>query len=246
MNKQKISIITLAAIILTMAPSTVIHAQMVQDSAICYGYGTDLQPNGVGNTIFQYTEKIGLWVQIQDPADVSYRMIWEDPSGSQFRNQAVEVVEKSGEDWAIVFDSIKIAETTARTKLGVWTVSLYIDGELATEAEFQILDYEEFVENIQTIQTRIQEIVDEKDDLLAQNQELRTQLESLQADYAALEAQVGTSSDYEELQDNYDELQKDYESLKASQATTKMMLYAAIVVALVAVVVAVYFGALKK
>ncbi len=246
MNKQKISIITLAAIILTMAPSTITHAQMVQDSAICYGYGTDLQPKGVGNTIFQYTEKIGLWVQIQDPADVSYRMIWEDPSGSQFRNQAVEVVEKSGEDWGIVFDSIKIAETTARTKLGVWTVSLYIDGELATEAEFQILDYEEFVENIQTIQTRIQEIVDEKDDLLAQNQELRTQLESLQADYAALEAQVGTSSDYEELQDNYDDLQEDYESLKASQATTKMMLYAAIVVALVAVVIAVYFGAIKK
>jgi regulator of replication initiation timing len=246
MNKQKISIITLAAIILTMVPSTVTHAQMVQDSAICYDYGTDLKPNGVGNTIFQYTEKIGLWVQIQDPADVSYRMIWEDPSGSQFRNQAVEVVEKSGEDWGIVFDSIKIAETTARTKLGVWTVSLYIDGELATEAEFQILDYEEFVENIQTIQTRIQEIVDEKDDLLAQNQELRTQLESLQADYAALEAQVGTSSDYEELQDNYDELQEDYESLKTSQATTKMMLYASIVVALVAVVVAVYFGALKK
>ena len=247
MDRQKLSLITLLAITLTAVSISFTYAQDIQDSAICYGYGqTDLQPIGIGNTVFQYTEKIGLWVQIQNPADVSYRMIWVDPTGSQFRNQAVNVIEKSGEDWGIVFDSINIAETTARNKLGVWTVSLFIDGESEVEAEFQIINYDSLLANIQAIQEQVQTIIDEKDDLLAQNAELQSQLEALQADYEELQDQVGTQSEFEQLQKDYDDLLAEYESLKASQNSTKTMMYAAIVVALVAIVVAVYFGVLKK
>ena len=131
MSKHKLIIIALIAITFAAINISVINAQNIQDSEICYGYGSsDLQPKGIGNTVFPYTEKIGFWVQIQNPADVNYRIIWIDPDDSQYRNQPVEIVKKSGADWGIAFDSINIAETTAKNKLGVWDVELYIDGEL--------------------------------------------------------------------------------------------------------------------
>ena len=226
---------------------TLTNAQTIQDSTICYGYGaSDLQPKGIGNTIFEYTDEVGFWVQIQNPADVSYRMIWTDPDDNQYRNAAVEAIEKSGDDWGIVFDSIKIAETTAKNKLGVWSVSLYVEGEEVSAAQFQIINYDSILDTFNDFSDQLEEIVDEKDNLLAQNEALQAQLEAIQAQYAALEAQVGTSSDYEELQEDYEELEDNYDTLKASQGTTKMMMYASIVVALIAVVVAVYFGVTKK
>lgn len=214
---------------------------------MCYAYGvSDLQPKGVGSTIFPYTEKIALWVQIQNPPDASYRIIWLDPSDSQFRNTAVTVVDKAGENWGIVFDSINIAESTAKNKLGVWTVELYIDSELELRNEFQIINLESIQQQIAQVIADKNNLIDDLDDLRLENSALEAQIGALEASYAALEAQVGTQSDYEELQDNYDELSEDYDALKASQGSTRTMMYAAIVVALVAVIVAVYFGVLKK
>lgn len=247
MSKQKLSIITLLIITLSMLSVTATQAQNIQDYAMCYGYGTvDLQPKGIGSTIFSYTEKIALWVQIQNPPDVNYRVIWIDPNDSQFRNMAVTVIDKAGENWGIIFDSINVAESTAKNKLGVWTVELYIDGELMLRNEFQIIDLE-------TLQNQIAEVIEDKNDLIddldtlrLENTALEAQISALETSYAALEAQVGTQSDYEDLQDNYNALNAEYEAMKASQSTTRTMMYAAIVVALVAVVVAVYFGLLKK
>jgi regulator of replication initiation timing len=247
MNKQKISIIVLLSLIISILGVPASQAQNIQDSTMCYNYGnTDLQPIGEGNTIFQYTDKIGLWVQIQNPPDVTYRVIWYDPSGNQFRNVAVEIIEKSGNDWGIVFDSINVAESTAKNKLGVWTVALSIDGQVEVEEEFQIIDYASLLSSIQSIQDQIQDFIDEKDELLAEKESLEEQLAELQAENEDLLDQIGTGSDYEQLVDDYEALEEDYEVLKASQGTTKMMMYAAIVVALIAVVVAVYFGVMKK
>ncbi len=246
MNKQKLSIIALLALTTLMISVSTTQAQTIQDSTMCYGYDSALQPLGVGSTVFQYTEKIGLWVQIQNPASVEYRVVWTDPDGNQFRSTAVDVVEKSGESWGILFDSINIAQTTAKNKLGVWTASLYIDHELKLDTEFQIIDYAQLIANVQSIQGQIKSIIDEKDSLLAQNAALKAQIDSLQASYTALQAQVGTSSGYQQLQDKYDALSADYTALQASQGTTRTMMYAAIVVALISVVVAVYFGAMKK
>ncbi len=247
MNKQKISKIILFSLAISILGVPMIQAQNIQSSTMCYDYGnTDLQPIGEGNTIFQYTDKIGLWVQIQNPPDVTYRVIWYDPNGNQFRNVAVDVIEKTGDDWGIVFDSINIAESTAKNKLGVWTVALSIDGQVEVEEEFQIINYESLISSIQSIQDQIQDFIDEKDELLAEKESLEQQLTELQAENDDLLEQIGTGSDYEELVDDYEGLQEDYENLKASQGTTKMMMYASIVVALIAVVVAVYFGVMKK
>ena len=204
MNKQKFSIIILLTLTTLMIGISFAHAQTVQDSTMCIGYDSNLQPIGSGNTIFPYTEKIGLWVQIQNPTNVEYRIVWTDPDDNQFRSAAVDVVDKTGENWGIVFDSINIAQTTAKNKLGVWTVGLYIDHELQLTSQFQIIDYAQLMASVQNIQTQIQSIVDEKDSLLAQNAALKAQIDSLQANYDALQSQVGTSSDYQQLQDKYD------------------------------------------
>ncbi|MCW4011704.1 MAG: bZIP transcription factor [Candidatus Bathyarchaeota archaeon] len=247
MNKQKTSIIILLSITLSMLGVSVIQAQNIQDSSMCYDYGnTDLMPIGEGNTIFQYTDKIGLWVQIQNPPDVTYRVIWYDPNGNQFRNVAVDVIEKSGADWGIVFDSINIAESTAKNKLGVWTVALSIDGQVEVETEFQIINYDSLLSSIQSIQDQIQDFIAEKDELLAEKETLEDQLADLQAENQDLLDQIGTGSNYEQLVEDYEDLEADYTALQASQGTTKMMMYASIVVALIAVVVAVYFGVMKK
>lgn len=247
MKKQILTAISITAIIFSMFGVSTIRAQNIQDSAICFGYGTtDLQPKGIGTTYFQYTEKVGFWVKIQNPADAQYRVIWEEPSGSQFRNTPVTLIEKEGEDWGIIFDSLNVAESTAKNKLGLWKAVLYVDGEIEVESEFQIINYNDLLDSISGIQDEIEEIIAEKDALTAQNAALEASLETLQTDYAELQSQVGTSSDYEELQENYDSLVEDYEELKANQSSTKTMLYASIIVALVAVVVAVYFGVLKK
>ena len=179
MNRQKLSVITLLVITFVMISISTTQAQTIQDKAICYGYGTaDLQPKGVGNTVFQYTEKVGFWVQIQDPPDVTYRMKWTDPDGSEFRNVAVTVVDKSGETWGIVFDSINIAESLARNRLGVWTVELYADGNLEASSEFQIISYSDLLADIQDIQDQVQDIVEAKD-------ELQNNYNDLQDDYEA-------------------------------------------------------------
>lgn len=237
------------AIFLALALSSVPRAEAftILDSAICYGYGsTTLEPVGIGSTFFTYSEMVGLWVKIQDPPTTEIRIVWIDPSDTQFRSQAVTVTPKAGQNWGIVFDSINIAESTAKNKLGVWTVSLYIDHVLELESEFQIIDYEDLVEDIVSIQQQLQTLVNEKNQLLAENLQQAGILADLQADYAALQAQVGTSTDYQELQTQYNTLNTDYQNLGRDLSTTRMMMYAAVVVAVASVGVAVYFGAIKK
>jgi ABC-type phosphate transport system permease subunit len=49
-----------------------------------------------------------------------------------------------------------------------------------------------------------------------------------------------------ELNRDYDDLQDEYGDLVDAQGSTRTMMYGAIVIALIAVIVAVYFGLMKK
>jgi len=242
----------IATILLTLLLASVPlgWAQTIQDSAICYGYSpTTLMPKGEGTTVFNHTEKVGFWVKIQDPPEAEYEIIWFDPNGNQHRIKTVEVVPKEGEDWGIVFDSILVSESTARRKLGVWTVSLYIDGTEYVSKQFEIISMktiEQILDAVDDIRGDLESLAEEKNQLLAQNEELRQELEDLQARYEELEENTRSDTEYQLLQDQYDELLEDYEALKENLVSTRTMMYAAIVVALVSVFVAVYFGALKK
>ena len=238
-------------IVLAMALAAVpqAHAYSILDSAFCYGYSaTTLEPLGIGSTYFTYSEKAVFWAKIQDPpaSSVEIRVVWTDPNDTQFRSSAVTVTPKTGQNWGIVSDSINIAESTAKNKLGVWTVALYIDHVEELAVEFQIIDYESIVQSIANANAMITQIRAEKTLLETQYQQQAQILADLQADYAALQAQVGTSTDYQQLQTQYNTLNTDYQNLGRDMGTTRMMMYAAVVVAVASVGVAVYFGAIKK
>jgi hypothetical protein len=249
MKSMRSIMATIIVLAIALAAVPQAHAFSILDSTFCYGYSaTTLEPLGIGSTYFTYSEKAVFWAKIQDPpaSSVEIRIVWVDPSDTQFRSQAVAVTPKTGQNWGIVTDSINIAESTAKNKLGVWTVSLYIDHVEEVAAEFQIISYDSILQSLASARSQIDTIQSENVLLASQNQQLILQLQQLQASYAALQAQVGTSADYQQLQTDYNELKSDYEDLGRDLSTTRMMMYAAIVVAVASVGVAVYFGAIKK
>jgi hypothetical protein len=248
MKSTRPILIALMLFIITLAAAPQAKAFTIADGEFCYRYDTTtLQPIGEGSTVFTYSEKVGLWVKINEPATgVEYRVAWYDPTETQFRQQVVTLVPKTGENWGIVFDSISIAETTAKDKLGVWTVKLLIDRKEEASAQFQIINYESILQNIATARAQIDTIQSENNLLESQNQQLTTQLQQLQQDYTTLQSQIGTSTDFQNLQNDYNDLYDDYQTLGRDLGTTRMMMYAAVVVAIASVGVAVYFGAIKK
>jgi len=242
--------ILIAFVLFVLALAAVPQAQAftIADGSFCYRYDpTSLQPVGEGNTVFTYSEKIGFWVRIIDPpTGVEIRIVWYDPDGAQFAQNVVTPVLKTGENWGIVFDSISISESAAKTKLGVWDVKLLIDRNEEATAQFQIISYDSLLQRITDANTQLATVSSENALLESQNQALTLQLGQLQASYLALQAQVGTSADYQQLQTDYNKLNSDYQTLGRDLSTTRMMMYAAIVVAIASVGVAVYFGAIKK
>jgi hypothetical protein len=248
MKSTRPIILTLILFTLAVSGVTPIKAFTIDEGNFCYNYNTNtLQPIGIGNTVFTYSEKIGLWIKIIDPSTVEHRVVWYDPTGAQFGPQnVVTPILKTGENWGIIFDSINIAETTAKDKLGVWTVKLLIDKKEEATAQFQIINYDSIQKSLTDARSQIDTIQSENNLLNSQNQQLTLQLQQLQQAYTTLEAQIGTSSDYEELKEDYDDLYDEYQALGRSLSTTRMMMYAAVVVAIASIGVAVYFGAIKK
>jgi len=245
-TRPVLAVILLFTVALATVPQA--GAYTIVEGKFCYKYDpTTLQPIGAGNTVFTYTEKIGLWVKINEPsAGAEYRFVWYDPTNTQYAQHVVDLVPKSGEDWGIVFDSLNIAETTAKDKTGVWNVKLLIDRKEEASAPFQIINYDSIQQSLANARAQIDIIQSENDLLQSQNQQLTLQLQQLQASYAALQAQVGTSTDYQQLQTQYNTLNAEYQTLGRDLSTTRMMMYAAVVVAIASVGVAVYFGAIKK
>jgi len=248
MKSTRPTLIALILLTLTLAVAPQAQAFTIVEGKFCYRYDTTtLQPIGEGSTVFTYSEKVGLWVKINEPpTGVEIRFVWTDPDDVQFRSQAVSLVPKTGENWGIVFDSINVAESTAKNKLGVWTVSLFIDHVEQIQAKMQIINYDTILQSLTTARSQIDTIQSENNLLQSQNQQLTLQLQQLQTDYATLQSQIGTSSNYQSLQADYDDLYDDYQALGRDLGTTRMMMYAAVVVAIASVGVAVYFGAIKK
>ena len=247
-GKTFLAFILASLIVLQTAVPTVMGAFEVLESETCYGYRTDtLAPKGVGAAFFTHNENVGYWVKINDPpTDLNMRVIWTDPNGITYDNNAVDVIQLDGEDWGIVFNSIYIDGTTAANKKGVWTVELSIDGVVEAAKEFQILDYDSIVSDFAILRVQLNTLQLGYDQLEAQNQENIQRYTELQEDYNDLLMNPPNSEAMEDLQDQYDEMYREYLQIQANMGTTKMMMYGAVVVAIASVAVAVYFGAIKR
>jgi len=247
-GKTILAFILASLIVLQTALPTVMGAYEVLESETCFGYRTDtLGPKGVGAVFFTHNEKVGYWVKIDDPpTDLSMRVLWSDPDGITYDNNAVDVIQLDGEEWGIVFDSIYIDGTSAANKNGVWTVKLSIDGVVEAANQFQILDYDEIISTFADLKEQLDEIQATNEETQETNQALLEQLAELQADYNDLLENPPNSEALEDLQDQYSVLYEDYRDMQVNLSTTKMMMYGAVVVAIASVAIAVYFGAIKR
>ncbi|MCW4049427.1 MAG: hypothetical protein NWE89_06780 [Candidatus Bathyarchaeota archaeon] len=249
-NKTNLLMTILTFTLLTATLSiNPVNADTIQDHAICYDYRTDtLTPKGRSNAYLTTSEYAGLWVNISNPSG-NMRVIWRTPTDDQYDNNVVNIIELEGKSWGIIFDRIKVEGTSSSSpgnNPGIWKAELWIDGELQVSQDIQIFDYNEIVSDILDIRAEVQEIVDEKDALQEQYQELDNQYNELLSDYEDLETSVSAPGAIEDLQDEYNQLEDDYRDLQLSLETTKMMMYAAVVVAIASVAIAVYFGAIKR
>lgn len=247
-GKNSLAFILASLIALQITLPTVMGAYEILESETCFGYRADtLGPKGVGNAFFTHNEKVGFWVKINEPpTDLSIRVLWKDPNGITYDNNAVDVIQLEGEEWGIVFDSIYVDGTSAANKKGVWTVELSIDGTVEVAKQFQILDYETITTTFNELRQQLEEIRTTNDETQETNQALIEQLAELQADYNDLLENPPNAEALEALQEQYNDIYENYRDLQVNLSTTKMMMYGAVVVAIASVAVAVYFGAIKR
>jgi hypothetical protein len=244
------TLILLVASITSMLSVVVpVQAFSVVDTSVCFGYNTEtLVPEGESTNYLTTSEYVGLWANITDPP-TDIRVVWLLPSEDQYQSNSVTAVQKTGKTWGIVFNKIKIQGTLMSSPgnhPGVWIAQLWINHELVTEQKFQIIDYDSIVEDIISIQNQVNDMAADKDNLQNKYQELQTSYLDLQTRYQTLQSQTSSSTELEKMQDDYDELYDNYRGLQVSLSSTKMMMYVAVVVAIASVLVAVYFGAIKR
>lgn len=253
MSKVKTGLIALLAVMatFTIIGVTTVYGYGIEESTMCYGYSsTTLSPLGSTQEFLTTNEEAGVWLKITNPPDdVTFKFFYtennieKEYTGGYSR---VDVVEKEDTNWGIAFTTMDINGKQPEFKPGLWTCKAYIDGEIAAIVNFNVIDYGDLSSQISQIAETVQEIVDEKDSVLADYAELVDDYDDLVTQYEDLEDSTVSEIQLNNLNNDYEDLQEEYEDLESAQASTKMMMYASIVVALVAVVVAVYFGVMKK
>jgi len=253
MNKFKTGLIALLAVMTTfmIIGVTAVYGYGIEEKTMCYGYSNStLSPLGSTSAFLTSNEEAGIWLKISNPPDqVTFKFYYtENNIEKEFTGgySRVDVVEKSGTNWGIAFTTMEISGKTPEFKPGVWTSKAFIDGEEAAIINFNVIDYDDLSSQISQISENVQGIVDEKNEILADYEEMVEEYDDLVTQYEELEDSTVSETQLYEMNRQYDDLEDQYDDLEASQASTKTMMYASIVVALVAVIVAVYFGVMKK
>ena len=254
MNTQRFKTetkIILATIILLTIVSGLNQALAydVTDIAMCYNYSySSLKPKGNATAFFTHQEYVAVWLNVTNPPD-EVRFNWINPSEKQYKSTTAELIQLEGKDWGIFFSKIDVegkSTSLPGNKPGKWSVSAYIDHEEQRSVPFQIIDYEQFSDDILDIINQVNDLRDSLQDLQDENSRIQEDYEALQTDFEELQAQGGDDSALKEIEDDYEALKIDYIQLETSMGTTRLMMYGAVVIAIISIGVAVYFGAMKK
>jgi hypothetical protein len=241
---KSILIITIISTIMMTIP---VNAQTIVENTMCYGYSeSNLEALGATTVFLTTNKEAGIWVKMIDPPE-SVVFKWHYPDETYYKNTNADTIkEEPTSDWGIAFSSINIDGRTVANNPGKWKVEMFIDGELWLEYYFQIIEYEEIVDEFRNLAIEFDNFKNSIASVQKDYDELEAKYNKLETDYAELEAQTGSQSDLEEIQEEYDVLQDDYTNLQANLGSTRTMMYAAVVVAVASVAIAVYFGAMKK
>lgn len=253
MSKVKTGLIALTAIMATMLilGATPAFAQTVEEVEMSYGYSeTTLSPMGITSAFLTTNEEAGIWVKINNPPDKVTFKFYYDVNGLEKEYTSaysrVDVVLKEGASWGIAFATMEIDGQTPSFNPGVWTAKVFIDGDLAAIKTFSVFSFSSIATSLESLRADITEIVDEKNEVVDSYNVLKADYDTLVEDYEDLEDSTVSEVQLMSLNDDLEDLQDDYDDLVAAQGSTRTMMYGAIVVALIAVVVAVYFGLMKK
>jgi len=231
MSKVKTGLIALTAIMATIMilGLTSAHAYSVEEIDMCNGYFEgSLKPHGITSAYLTTNDEAGILVKIQNPPDdVTFKFYYDDDGVEKEYTDGyskVDVILQEGASWGIAFTTMDIDGKLPSFNPGLWTAKIYIEGEVEDIETFDIVDYSS----------------------LALMNQMVADYASLVGRYDELEESTVSEVQLMQLNNDYDDLQDDYDALEASQEGTRTMMYASIVVALAAVVVAVYFGLMKK
>jgi len=252
MSKVKTGLIALTAIMATIMilGVTPAFAQTVEEVKMCYGYDDYLLPSGITSAFLTTNEEAGIWVKINNPSDqVTFKFYYDENGVEKEYTSAysrVDVIMKEGVSWGIAFATMEIAGETPSFKPGVWTSKVFIDGELAAIKTFSVFSFSSIATSLESLRSDITEIGDEKNEVVESYNDLVTEYDALVEQYEDLEDSTVSEVQLMELNRDYDDLQDNYGDLVDAQESTRTMMYGAIVVALIAVIVAVYFGLMKK
>ncbi|GEM_PF-3228848 len=257
MSKVKTSLIALTAIMATLMifGVTPAFAQTVEEIEMCYGYSeTTLSPLGITSTFLTTNEEAGIWVKIINPPDDVIFKVYHDVNGVEkeypLGYSRVDVIPMEGSSWGIAFATLDIDGKTPGFDPGIWTVKVFIDGSVVKIKPFSIIDYSSISSSIDAIREDFEAMEAENiqiiEDNEANNQENIAKYNELVEAYEDLEDSSVSEIRFIELTNDLEDLQDEYDDLVDTQGSTKSMMYGSIVVALIAVVVAVYFGLMKK
>ena len=253
MSKLKTGLIALLAVMTTfmIIGVTTVYGYDIETKVSCYGYSeTTLLPLGITNSFLTTNKEAGVYLQIINPPDdVTFKFYYkENDIEKEFTGgySKVDVIPKEGTTWGIAYTTMDINGKTPEFNPGSWTCKVYIDGDVEETISFDIIDYDDLSSQISQITDTIQDIVDEKNSILAEYDAIVEDYDALVEQYVELEDTSVSEIQLISLNNDYEDLQDQYDDLEAAQASTRSMMYASIVVALIAVVVAVYFGVMKK
>jgi hypothetical protein len=251
MNKFKTGLVAMLAIMFTIVGVTAVHAYTIEEKEMCYGYSeTTLAPLGETEAFLTTQEEAGVWLKISNPPDkVTFKFYYtennieKEYTGGYSR---VDVIEKEGTNWGIAFSTMDISGKTPEFNPGYWTCKAYIDGEPAAILNFNVVDYDNISEQVASIVESFNTLKEEKEQLEEANAGFEAIFEEQEERFDEQEAQLEDLEDSTVSQTELYDLTRQYDDLLRDYSSTRMMMYASIVVALVAVIVAVYFGVMKK
>lgn len=239
-----------------------VNAYELMDYAMVYGYNENtLAPKGEGTAYFAHNEYAGIWVNLTNPPE-KVRFNWYGlDETTQYDSILTDVISLEGKTWGIAYAQIKIDSSSTRSpgnNPGIWTVKASDNqGDYFLIKSFLIIKEDKLLERLTSKDDEIQDLRDSIADIQAEVTGVVSQYEEeiadLVADYDAIveeyeefKATQDDGAGLVALQQSYNELQENYETLDSSLGTTRMMMYASVIVAIASVAIAVYFGAMKK
>lgn len=253
MSKVKTGLIALTAIMATfmILGATPAFAQTVEQIEMAYGYSeSTLSPLGITSAFLTTNEEAGVWVKISNPPEKVTFKFYYDVNGVETEYTSgysrVDVIPKEEKNWGIAFATLNISGEFPSFNQGVWTAKVFIDGDLVKIKEFSIFDFSSIADSIAALREDITGVMEEKNEVVDSYNDLIVDYDALVEQLEDLEDSTFSEVQFIALNNDLDDLQDDYDDLVAAQGSTRTMMYGAIVVALIAVVVAVYFGLMKK